>query len=1037
MRFLSFKITSDLLCLFLTLLWCFSESSASSSDMISAAANTTVTTSPTAANTTAATSPSTTKPSTTTPSTAPLTAKPPPENVDNVMVMAQNESSITLKWEKVNNISTYILLYNNGAATRDQINASSQDTTVTHVVSSLTSGRQYKFILFTVSEEINSTGYPFEAVTAPRNADEFKSVGQTETSITLQWSKVEDILRYQLEFSGNVTNVNATTHTISELTARKKYNFALFTVFENVRSSGVSITAVTAPQNTEVTVLTQNESSVTLTWEKVNGISTYILQYNNGNITENITTSANETAAVKHSVSPLSAGTKYKFTLFTVFEYVRSSGANISAVTAPRKVVNVTVLAQNESSITLKWEKVNDISRYILLIDNGAHIQINASSPNASVTHVVSSLNSGRKYKFTLVSVFEGVNSTGYVFEAVTVPQNVQKVNVLRRDESSITLQWEKFNNISTYTLQYYDNGKVTEKNIAESDKKNTVEYLVVPLTAGTKYDFTLFTVFEYVSSSGFNITTVTIINCSSVPWCVTNSSIHGVIDGLFSNATASNGLGIVASPAGWNVSFTGLYAGSTYEVSLVYEINSESLLQCRHNVTILPPDLKAHCAYWAAGYSVLVKWDKPDGVWTAVEVNVKGETHRVDKNGEQQIIINGFQPAKSYEVSVASLSGTLRSENSDSFTCHTDPRGVIAGAVLAVLLFCLLLALAVFIWQKRPDIISRKKSFTGGFKLSNKTLKAIPVAQFTNHFYQLSADQNRGYSKEYESLTPVGTEQTQRAASNPENKVKNRFINVLPYDWCRVKLNTTIHNEIADYINASYMPGYRTNREYIAAQGPLPSTVSDFWRMVWEQSVKGIVMVTNCTEGGRVKCEQYWPSDKTPCLYGDLLVTTKSEQEEPNWTLREFGVKHKKTSEQRTVKHFHFTAWPDHGVPEGTEALIRFRGLLRWHIESEGTQTPTVVHCSAGVGRTGTIITLDVLLQQLEKERVVGIKAFVHKMRLNRPHMVQTESQYIFLHQCIMNFLETEKSQENIYENSDMIYANATALRGFHSTNA
>lgn len=308
-------------------------------------------------------------------------------------------------------------------------------------------------------------------------------------------------------------------------------------------------------------------------------------------------------------------------------------------------------------------------------------------------------------------------------------------------------------------------------------------------------------------------------------------------------------------------------------------------------------------------------------------------------------------------------------------------------------------------------------------------------MAEFPDHFHWLSVDDNRGFSQEYESLMPVGTEQTRKEALLPDNKPRNRFTNVLPYDWCRVKLTTSNLSETSDYINASYMPGYNSNREYIATQGPLPSTVNDFWRMIWEQRVKGIVMVTNCTEGGRTKCEQYWPADSEPRLYGDLKVTMRSEQQDANWTLREFRVTNKNTSEERTVKHFHFTAWPDHGVPQGTEVLIKFRGLVRQHIQRDGAGTPTVVHCSAGVGRTGTIIALDVLLQQLEEERSLGINDFVHKMRLSRPHMVQTESQYIFLHQCIMDSLQPKDiTEENIYENDDMIYVNATALRDFHS---
>lgn len=349
---------------------------------------------------------------------------------------------------------------------------------------------------------------------------------------------------------------------------------------------------------------------------------------------------------------------------------------------------------------------------------------------------------------------------------------------------------------------------------------------------------------------------------------------------------------------------------------------------------------------------------------------------------------------------------------------------------MLGVLLFGILICVIALIVLRKPDIIRRKKSFLSGSKKSDSKGKIISVAKFPDHFHQLKLDENRGFSQEYESLVPVGTDQPRKAATLPENKGKNRFTNILPYDWSRVKLSSSSSNNTSDYINANYLPGYNSSREYIATQGPLPSTVNDFWRMVWEQKVKRIVMVTNCVEAGRTKCERYWPEDSKPCHYGELVISKTSENTESSWTLREFKVKHKKDSEERFIKHFHFTAWPDHGVPQGTEVLIHFRRLIRQHIESEGSKAPTVVHCSAGVGRTGTIVALDVLLQQLEREGAVGINGFVHKMREHRSHMVQTESQYIFLHQCIMDSLQPpEPEEENVYEN-DLIYVNATALR-------
>ncbi|XP_063337908.1 receptor-type tyrosine-protein phosphatase H-like [Pelmatolapia mariae] len=902
-------------------------------------------------------------------------------------------------------------------------------TTITATVTTtVTAGQQ------STAKTETTTRLRTNPLTAPNNTEEFKTVDQNETSITLMWKAVPNIDNYLLVFNGRQINISNSTeeytnYTVSDLTSGTRYTFTLFTVFGNVNSSGVNCIAVTAPNNTEeFKAVDQNETSITLMWKAAPNIDNYLLVFNGRQI--NISNSTEE-----YTVSDLTSGTRYNFTLFTVFGNVNSSGVNCIAVTAPKNVHNVTV-TQNENSITLTWEKVNDMLTYILQHSSdviGKNDMGRCTTSGASVTCVVSSLTAGTNYNFTLFTVFENVNSSGYNFSAPTVPPVVPWVNVTERFTNSITLEWKNMNKAWKYQLQI--NGDVSD---VSSD---TIRKVVTSLQPGTEYDFNLTTVFAGLRSTAYTNFTVTAIDCASADWKVTNSSIKAKIEGLFSNATARNGSNVHVSEGSENVSFTGLYPGATYNISLVYEKSSRVFLQCEHKLTILPPNLNAHCEYWAAGYSVLIKWTDPEGEWTNAEVNVTGKTHTV-ASPETKIIISGFQPAKKYKVSVTSLSGVRRSSEPHVFYCQTDPRGVIAGSVFGVLLFGLLVTLVVFIFLKRPDIIRKKSSFIGGSKVPNTQSKSIPAAKFPDHFHQLSLDENRGFSEEYECLAPVGTDQTRKTAILPENKAKNRFNNVLPYDWCRVKLTTSDPDGISDYINANYMPGYSSNREYIATQGPLPSTVNDFWRMIWEQRVKRIVMVTNCIEGGRTKCEQYWAADSKPCLYGELLVTMRSEQQETNWTLREFNLKDRKTSEERTVKHFHFTAWPDHGVPACTEVLIQFRGLVRQHIEREGGKAPTVVHCSPGVGRTGTIISLDVLLQQLEKEQAVGINAFVHKMRLNRPYMVQKESQYIFLHQCIMDSLQPkDTNEENIYEDlyENTLYVNATALQELrrHNVNA
>ncbi|KAM4526088.1 receptor-type tyrosine-protein phosphatase H-like [Fundulus diaphanus] len=949
-----------------------------------------------------------------------ISAVTAPPDTESFKAIAQTETTITLQWTKVGNIDNYTLSYDG-----NEVNITLSAVNGEYTVSGLTNATRYSFTLYTVLEGVRSRGVNISAVTAPPDTESFKAVTQTETTITLQWTKVGDINSYTLSYDGKEVNITHSAenveYTVSGLTSATRYSFTLYTVFDYARSRGANISAVTAPPDTEsFKAIAQNETTITLEWIKVGDINSYTLSYDGKEV--NITLSA---VNVEYTVSGLTSATRYSFTLYTVLEGARSRGANISAVTAPEKPAEFTSMGQTETSITLRWKQARNVQNYTVSFNE---MMINVTTSNETVTHIVSGLESGVNYDFWLFSVFDYARSSGANLTAPTVPPEVPSVNVAERLVERFTLQWKDLNKGWKYLLHVADrNETITPKN-----SENTVSFTVSDLKPGRKYSFSIITMFSGLRSTPYRGVTVTKIDCSSVNWKVTNSSIKGTVEGLFSKATASNDSAAHFSPAGKDVSFTNLYPGATYEVLLEYELLSKLYPQCSINIPIIPPSLTGHCSYYSSGYGAVIRWDPPHGVLTAVTVNINGQNHPVEGKKNEHTV-SGLQPAKRYEVALISELVTEfgdRSSEPSVFLCLTDNRGVIAGAVVGVLLFCVLICVIVFIVRKRPEIIRRKKSFLSGSKMSDSKGKIIPVAKFPDHFHQLGLDENRGFSQEYESLAPVGTDQLRKAATLPENKVKNRFTNILPYDWSRVKLNTSSPNDVLDYINANYIPGYSSSREYIASQGPLPSTVSDFWRMVWEQKVKRIVMVTNCTESGRTKCEQYWPDDSKPCRYGELMISKTSEDRQPNWTLREFRVKHTSDSEERTVKHFHFTSWPDHGVPQGTEVLIHFRGLVRNHIESEGSKAPTVVHCSAGVGRTGTIIALDVLLQQLEQERAVGISNFVYKMRQHRSHMVQTESQYVFLHQCIMDSLQPPATQEeNIYEN-DLIYVNATALR-------
>ncbi|XP_048243456.1 uncharacterized protein LOC124125203 isoform X2 [Haliotis rufescens] len=230
-----------------------------------------------------------------------------------------------------------------------------------------------------------------------------------------------------------------------------------------------------------------------------------------------------------------------------------------------------------------------------------------------------------------------------------------------------------------------------------------------------------------------------------------------------------------------------------------------------------------------------------------------------------------------------------------------------------------------------------------------------------------------------------------------PQNNGKNRFRGYYPYDYNRVILQDA--GDGGDYINASYLDGYKRDRRYIAAQGPYNSqVVVDFWRMIWKEECRTVVMVTGLVEGGKVKCLRYWPEKGTK-TYGDVMVTMVSETRLSNYTITKLSVESKKECKKRDVHHLNFTSWPDHGVPD-TAALLDFM----WRTEAiSGQQTePIVVHCSAGIGRTGTYIAIESLVEQAKSEDVVDVVSFVSNMRGQRKNMIQTEEQYLFVYQAV-----------------------------------
>ncbi|XP_060917444.1 protein tyrosine phosphatase receptor type Db isoform X5 [Labrus mixtus] len=298
-----------------------------------------------------------------------------------------------------------------------------------------------------------------------------------------------------------------------------------------------------------------------------------------------------------------------------------------------------------------------------------------------------------------------------------------------------------------------------------------------------------------------------------------------------------------------------------------------------------------------------------------------------------------------------------------------------------------------------------------------------IPISEMADHIERLKANDNLKFSQEYESVDP-GQQFTWENSNLEVNKPKNRYANVIAYDHSRVILSSIEGVPGSDYINANYIDGYRRQNAYIATQGSLPETFGEFWRMVWEQHTANIIMMTKLEEKSRmpsyffskVKCDQYWPTRGTE-TYGLIQVTLLDTVELATYSVRTFALYKSGSNEKREVRHFQFTAWPDHGVPEHPTPFLAF--LRRVKACNPPDAGPMVVHCSAGVGRTGCFIVIDGMAERIKHEKTVDIYGHVTLMRSQRNYMVQTEDQYIFIHDALLEAVtcgNTEVPARNLY---------------------
>ncbi|XP_036399313.1 receptor-type tyrosine-protein phosphatase eta [Megalops cyprinoides] len=895
-------------------------------------------------------------------------------------------------------------------------------------VTDLRPGTNCSFTIYSQAEN-GIEGQPVQTskYTKPEKVNPTVSNGGTNNSITVTWdSPVGNVEKYVVALTGGNENTSkelnssARTCVFPNLMAGRIYTVTLTTYSGPFTQQSDSISNATYPNPPgDIRIKDQTVRSISLEWVGATGMPTgtfnYTVTYQSTISDSKFWVTSSNTAFLPDLVS----GTPYNISVSTVgpMKFTSAPVWKLLVTTRPESVQSLTVDSTSVEEIHLKWEKPVDYKPgycYRVVIMNNTN---NITDVTKDEYYQVKNLIPGSHYNFTVITLASDKTEGTQV--AISNCTDAAPVSDLRcqgpnRTEAVLTLSWgSPWGSNEGFEIE---TEVVSEKNIPTCS--GSCVHNITNLSYNTEYNVSIRTKGCGRSSS------VTVVACKTG---ITDPPVPNTKTHVSITEQEYNKFTLEISPSLFNDT-----SGPIINYGILVTSNVNSLPGEKKS---LPQYLNKTYEDWQAGNTV---------VYLAV-VRSAEVISRNAGNGPVVVIGDGttwnaynngpLKTSGSYSFAVVTfthleLANDLVSISKSFFAISPfypgeiqlpiNPAvigGAVGGSLTALLLILIFTVVAAVCWKRR----SKEEEEVPIHSIRAKVSVPIRVEDYESYFRKQRADSNCGFAEQFEDLKPVGVTQAKVSALAPENKAKNRYNNVLPYDYSRVKLS--VHGSpYDDYINASYMPGYNSKKEFIAAQGPLPCTVNEFWRMIWEKNVHTLVMLTRCNEQGRVKCEEYWPSGTKH--FNNITVTMTSEIPLEDWTIRDFSVKNVKTAETRSLRHFHFTAWPDHGVPETTELLINFRHLVREHMDQYSRNSPAVVHCSAGVGRTGTFIAIDRLIFQIERDGVVDVYGVIHDLRMHRPLMVQTEDQYVFLNQCAMDIIRSRTGT-----NVDLIYQNTAAL--------
>ncbi|XP_074389259.1 receptor-type tyrosine-protein phosphatase delta isoform X38 [Zonotrichia albicollis] len=883
----------------------------------------------------------------------------------------------------------------------------------------------------------------------------------TATSITLTWDSgnPEPVSYYIIQHKPKnseepykeIDGVATTRYSVAGLSPYSEYEFRVVAVnnigrgppSEPVSTRTSEQAPSSAPRNVQARML--SSTTILVQWEEpeepngqIQGYRVYytmdptqhVNSWMKHNVADShITTIGNLVPQKTYSVKVLAFTSVGDGPLSSDIQVITQTGV-------PGQPLNFKAEPESETSILLSWTppRSDTISSYELVYKDGEHGEEQRVSTEPTTSYRLQGLRPNSLYLFRLAARSpQGLGASTAEISARTMQSMFAKnFHVKAVMKTSVLLSWEipeNYNSALPFKI-LYDDGKM------EVDGRAT-QKLITNLKPETSYSFVLTNRGNSAGGLQHRVTAKTAPDVlRTKPVFIGKTNLDGMITVELPEVPSNEnikGYYIVIVPLKRS---RGKFI-KPWESPDEMELDEllKEIARKRRSIRLgREVELKP---YIAAHFEVL-----PTEFTLGDKKHYGGFENKQLQSGQEYVffVLAVMEHSESTMYATSPYSDPVVSMDLDPQPITDEEEGLIwvVGPVLAVV-FIICIVIAILLYKSKPDrkraeSDSRKSSIpnskevpshhpTDPVELRRLNFQTpgmashppIPILELADHIERLKANDNLKFSQEYESIDP-GQQFTWEHSNLEVNKPKNRYANVIAYDHSRVLLSAIEGIPGSDYINANYIDGYRKQNAYIATQGALPETFGDFWRMMWEQQGATVVMMTKLEERSRVKCDQYWPSRGTE-TYGLIQVTLLDTVELATYCVRTFALHKNGSSEKREVRQFQFTAWPDHGVPEHPTPFLAF--LRRVKTCNPPDAGPMVVHCSAGVGRTGCFIVIDAMLERIKHEKTVDIYGHVTLMRAQRNYMVQTEDQYIFIHDALLEAVtcgNTEVPARNLY---------------------